>query len=297
MGGRAIVLGGGGLTGVAWLTGVLSAFEDADVPIADADLVVGTSAGSVVGTQLASGRRFGDLYRFLSDDGVPARDLLVRLYRMMPRPDAEVMAHLREQWEHAPRSTEATRAETGQAALDARTMPEPAWVGLIALYLRTRHWPSASLSVTAVDAEDGRLRVFRDADGVAVSRAVAASTAVPRLFPPVRIDGRRYVDGGVRSTTNADLAAGHDVVLLFVDHLASPTGDGSLSRANVDREVAELRAGGTEVVEIALDAASIAALGEQSAMDPERLAPAARAGRAQGEAEAARVAAAWPPRL
>jgi NTE family protein len=175
-------------------------------------------------------------------------------------------------------------------------MPAPAWVLLVSLYLRTHHWPGPALAITAVDAADGSFRVFRAADGVHVSRAVAASTAVPEVFPPVQIDGRHYMDGGTRSVTNADVAAGHDVVLLFVDHRAMPDGRGPLSAAELRLETEALRAAGTTVVEVAPDAASLEAIGDLAALDPNRIGPSARAGRAQGEAEAARVAQAWPAR-
>ena len=293
---RAVVLGGGGLSGVAWLTGVLARFEAAGIPFADADLVVGTSAGSVVGTQLSSGRDFADLYRFLSADHVRSRDLLIDLYESLPKPDPTVVAHLAEQWANSPASTEVERAELGAEAMRARTMPEPLWVTIVSLFLRTHHWPSPILAVTAVKALKGTLRVFREADGVHVSRAVAASSAVPRFFPPVDIDGDRYVDGGTRSITNIDVAAGHDVVLLMVDHHASPTGEGPLSQAALDAEVAAMRESGTIVVLVAPDDASIHALGETQALDPAHIGPSALAGYAQGAREADRVAAAWPTR-
>src|ERR671934_192261 len=99
------------------------------------------------------------------------------------------------------------RPPGGGAALAADTMPAPAWVLLVSLYLRTHRWPGPALGVTAVDVEDGSVRLFRAADAVPVTRAVAASTAVPQVFPPVLIQGRRYMDGGTRTATNADLAA------------------------------------------------------------------------------------------
>ena len=175
-------------------------------------------------------------------------------------------------------------------------MPWPAWVALVALYLRRLRWPGPALAITAVDAESGRLRVFRAGDRVHVAQAVAASSAVPQFFPPVRIRGRHYMDGGTRSVTNADLAAGYDLVLLFIDHRALPGGMGPLSRAALDAEIEGLRAGGATVVEVSPDDASLDALGDLEALDPDRLGPSARAGRAQGAAEAGRVAEAWAGR-
>ncbi len=104
------------------------------------------------------------------------------------------------------------------------------------------------------------------------------------------------MDGGTRSVTNADLAAGYDLVLLFIDHRALPGGMGPLSRAALDAEIEGLRAGGATVVEVSPDDASLDALGDLEALDPDRLGPSARAGRAQGAAEAARVAEAWAGR-
>ena len=276
------MLGGGGLTGAAWLTGVLAAFEAARIPIGAADLVLGTSAGSVVGTQVVGGRSFAKQYRFLGAERVPARELLVRLYRAAPKPSPEVLEQLGAQLLDAPASTEAARAIEGRAALAADTMPWPAWLALVALYLRRLRWPGPALAITAVDAESGRLRVFRGGDRVPVAQAVAASSAVPQFFPPVRIRGRRYMDGGTRSVTNADLAAGYDLVLLFIDHRALPGGMGPLSRAALDAEIEGLRAGGATVVEVSPDDASLDALGDLEALDPDRLGPSARAGRAQG---------------
>jgi len=290
---RAVVLGGGGLTGVAWLTGVLAAFEAARIPIGAADLVLGTSAGSVVGAQVVGGRSFAKQYRFLGAERVPARELLVQLYRAAPKPSPEVLEQLGAQLLDAPASTESARAIEGRDALAANTMPWAVWVALVALYLRRLRWPGPALAITAVDVENGRLRVFRGGDGVPVAQAAAASSAVPQFFPPVRIRGRRYMDGGTRSVTNADLAAGYDLVLLFIDHRALPGGMGPLSRAALDAEIAGLRAGGATVVEVSPNDASLDALGDLEALDPARLGPSARAGRVQGAAEAARVAEAW----
>jgi NTE family protein len=293
---RAVVLGGGGLTGVAWLTGVLASFQEAGIPIGDADLILGTSAGSVVGAQLAAGRDFGRLYAFLGNERVPARSALLAVYGRLPKPDAAALEQLAKQWQESVPATVETRIAAGRAAQQATTMPERAWVGLLRLFLHMRRWPGPALGITAVDADDGRIRVFRAADGVPVYRAAAASAAVPQFFPPVHIDGRLYVDGGAGSVRHVDAAAGHDLILAFVDHAAAPTGEGPLSRAALDAELARARAAGGHVVTIEPDATSLAIIGDFAALDPGQIQPAARAGRAQGRAEAARIAALWPVR-
>lgn len=84
--------------------------------------------------------------------------------------------------------------------------------------------------------------------------------------------------------TNADFAAGHDIVLLFVDHNAPRTGEGPLSRATIEGEVERLRAAGTQVILLEPDGPSLEAMGELNALDPDRIQPAVRAGRRQGRA-------------
>ncbi len=288
---RALVLSGGGLTGVAWLTGLLARLEAEGVRVGDAELVLGTSAGSVVGAQLVAGRDLQAQYRFLTDPRKPLRRALIRVFGLMPKPAPEAIEQLRERWLTAPPSNEQTRRETGRLAARAKTMPQRVWVGLIGGYLRMRRWPGAALSVAVVDVDNGRERLLRGGDRVTIARAVAASTAVPGVFPPVDIDGRRYMDGGSRSTTNADLAIDHDVILLLVDYQATE-GVGPTSRAAIDAELEILAAAGRTVVEIGLDEASRAAIGE-AVFDPARLRVSAQAGWNQGAEELERVRAAW----
>ena len=78
--------------------------------------------------------------------------------------------------------------------------------------------------MTAVDAESGEPVAWHGGSGVRLDRAVAASCAVPAVYPPVTIDGRRYMDGGIRSATNADLAAGASAVIVLnaIGHLTPP---------------------------------------------------------------------------
>jgi NTE family protein len=82
-------------------------------------------------------------------------------------------------------------------------------------------WPQRRFLVTAVDAESGEPVAWHRGSGVPLDRAVAASCAVPAIYPPVTIGGRRYMDGGIRSATNADLAAGCSAVIVLnaIGHL------------------------------------------------------------------------------
>jgi NTE family protein len=141
--------------------------------------------------------------------------------------------------------------------------------------------------VTAVDAQAGELVTFERDSDVGLLDAVTASCALPGVWPATNLAGRRYVDGGVRSPTNADLADGHDRVVIIV-----PLPMTGYVRESLDRERAAL--GSANVYVIAADQASLAAIGP-NAQDPRRRRVALDAGRAQAERERDAVAATWSP--
>jgi NTE family protein len=280
----ALVLGAGGVTGVAWELGVLRGLEAAGVPVADADLLVGTSAGSIVGTQLSSDVGLDRLYREQLQPPEPASGPTARL-------DWQVMGAVWMELAQSATGPEDFRARMGARALAAATVPESERIEVIISRLPMTDWPARPLLVTAVDIATGELVVFDRDAGVPLPLAVAASCAVPMVFPPVSIDGRRYMDGGTRSPTNADLAAGHDTVLV-VAPLANP-GMGPLM-PGLASELATL--GPTSRVEVITpDDAALAAIG-LNVLDPAMRAGAARAGQAQGERAAGGVAALWTAR-
>jgi NTE family protein len=166
----------------------------------------------------------------------------------------------------------------GVFALAAKTVPEADRRAVIASRLPSHDWPSRDIRLVAVDCETGSIAVFTPASGVSLIDAVAASCAVPGIWPPVRIGGSRYMDGGVRSSDNADLAEGASEVLVI-----SPLGMNSplLTPLPLREVVAKLRAGGAQVTVIEPDEACKAAIGA-NALDPATRIPAAHAGRAQG---------------
>jgi len=276
MSSRALVLGGGGVTGIAWHLGMLRGLAAAGVDPTDADLVVGTSAGAVVGAQITSGAPLEELYTGQLADarGEPA----ARLGRRVLAGYAWAMLRSR--------SHLAFRRRLGAAAR-RHTAGEGQRKAVIAARLPTHTWPQRPLRITAVDTATGELVVFDRDSGVALVDAVAASCAVPLVWPPVTIDGRRYMDGGMRSATNADLAAGYERVVVLAP---LPRGAGWLP--SVSAHVAELRRGGAQVVVVSPDAAARAAIG-RNVLDPARRAAAARAGLAQAAAEADAVRQVW----
>lgn len=281
MGGTALVLGSGGVTGIAWLWGVLAGLADAGVDLTTADLVVGTSAGSIVGAQVACGVPVEQ--RYAAQPAAPDGELPARVGRA-------VLAR----WAWAAlRSRTAAEAgrRVGRLALAARTVPEAERRAVIAARLPVREWPrDRRLLITAVDAATGAFTVFHRHRGVPLVDAVAASCAVPFVWPPVTVGGVRYIDyidGGARSPVNADLAAGHRRVVVL-----APSTRGFGPVVGAARQVAELRRQGARVAVVAPDAAARAAFGGNS-LDPARRAHAARAGRAQAPAVADAVARVW----
>ncbi|MCH7719085.1 MAG: patatin-like phospholipase family protein, partial [Chloroflexi bacterium] len=110
---RALVLGGGGPVGIAWEAGIIKGLLDGGVDATEADLIVGTSAGSVVGTQIASGRSPQDL---LAAQAAPSEGAAGGRAGV----DVGALRELFQKWAGATELTEALRAEIGALAPAAR---------------------------------------------------------------------------------------------------------------------------------------------------------------------------------
>lgn len=274
--GSALVLGGGGVTGIAWTTGMLLGLADGGVDVTDADLVVGTSAGAAVGAQVTSGRSLRELFDLQCADDHHEIAAELDLEALLP-----IFGHLRNP-DGAPLD-DADRARIGALALEAATVPEADRRAVIEARLRTDAWPDRRLVVTAIDVASGALVCFDGTDGTGLIDAVAASCAVPGIWPPVTIGDRRFMDGGVRSVANADLAAGADPALL----LAPLAGIGGLG---LDAELAALGHGRTLLVQA--DAVAQEAMGTNP-LDPAMRRPAAEAGRRQAAEVLDAVEATW----
>jgi NTE family protein len=282
---RALVLGGGGPVGVAWETGLLAGFARAGIDLSKADRVLGTSAGAIVGARLRSSR----------DPAALADPLLAPRPPGAPPPPAPSSSQVLErltQANRADRNPAEIRREFGALAMAAQTMPEAAYLAMIGRALHAPApppWPEDGFSCTSVDAEDGGFQLWESAAGADLVAAVAASCAVPGVFPPVTLNGRRYIDGGMRSFTNADLAAGHEVVVVVAMRLARMP---DFALRQLDQEVEGLKSDGSTVVVIGPDEASVEAIGD-NLMDFGRNAPVAQAGLAQAAAQAAVLKEIW----
>jgi len=279
---RALVLSGGGPVGIAWQTGLAAGLAAAGVDLADADLFVGTSAGSAVGAQVALGRDMGAQVERLRDAATRRGAEAPSESRGGPRRGPGLAGLMGIMGSVAGLEPEERLRKIGRFALDAETGPEEDFIGTFS-YLRGQGWPTPFVC-TAIDAETGKFVTWGADAGVEVDRAVASSCAVPGIFPPITIAGRRYIDGGMRSVTNADLAAGHDRVLI----LSVVAGRVNTSAS----EEAALREAGSTVATIAPDDKFTAAIG-MNLMDGSKTADAVELGLAQGEREAAEWRSFW----
>lgn len=272
---RAFVLAGGGATGIAWEAGIIIGLRDGGVDVRDADTMIGTSAGSMVAAHLRVGTDEGNAFARIQQ-GAPLAS-----YGRLGPPDAA--RYLRAQLALDRRRG---RAVVARAALSARTSSEEEWLDAIGLGLVGKPWPDGRLLITAVDAETGTSVVFDNDSGVPLDRAVAASCAVPGVFPAVEVDGRRYVDGGLRSVANIDLASGHRRVLAL-----SPYPVGSRLREQPLVQIRTLRPRAKSYL-VAPDARDVWAMGANP-LDMRRGAGTFETARAHGRRIAHRVADIW----
>jgi len=281
---QGLVLGGGGVVGIAWETGIVAGLLDGGVDLRRAEAIVGTSAGSIIGTRLAAGH---DLR--LADERT-----VVPIPAVEGGLDMEVLAQVFGRWSSVETVDAEFLKEIGALAARARTPDEAAWIAAAGGSARVDDWPSGQLRLIAVDIESGALGIHDRASGAQLARAIAASCAIPGMFPPVTINGRRFMDGGVRSGTSADLlvrdAPRHVVVIAPI--VAGTAGFGDLAERCLDAEIAQLRAVGSVVTRIIPLAAEKEAFGP-NLMDPAHAAPAQAAGYERGTTIAGTLRAHW----
>jgi NTE family protein len=269
---RALVLGGGGVVGIAWETGLLAGLADVGVDLLDADLVVGTSAGATVAAQVTSDVGLLKLYADQLDPAAssePTVDVDVAALRARI---VEIMG--------LDEPADAVRRRIGALALAGDRVPEPERRAIIEARLPSHQWPDQLLRLTAIDAASGEFVVFDQSSGVPLVDAVAASCAIPVVWPAVTIGRRRYIDGGMRSGVNADVARNYGRVLV-IEPLTLP------ETADVEPLGAD-----TQSLVVRVDEASVAAMGANP-LDPAARPASARAGYEQAARMAAEIGAFW----
>ncbi|AHH20716.1 patatin-like phospholipase [Nocardia nova SH22a] len=274
---RAVVIGGGGVAGIAWANGVIAGSADAGIDLTDADVYIGTSAGANVAAQLTSGLTVEELMRRQLEPSLQSAEIVPE-----GDPLAAAWGTIEQLIEETGGDPAAVRQRLGGLAAAAETVPEAARRAVVESRLPVHEWPRQRLLITAVDTATGEPRVFDRDSGVALVDAVTASSAVPMVWPAHTVDGVRYMDGGIRTSVNADLAAGYARVLIL-----APLPDEAL-----DGQIEGLVAGGARVESIVPDENAVAAFGTNP-LDTVTRVPAASAGRIQGKSLAPRIARLW----
>ncbi len=294
---RALVLGGGGASGNAWLIGVIAGLFDAGLDVTEADLIIGTSAGSTAAAQITSATPTQLLAEIVSAASPQRTGRISADGGPVPlRPAAnhiEIISGIIGAAKHAPDM----RRRIGAAALAMDAAPDGSrqtqWRSRVAARLPSQHWPQRTMLITAVNAHTGEPIVFDRHSGVELVDAVAASCTNGFGVPPYGIGGNRYIDGGYRANENADLAAGYARVLVL-----SPFGGRSLQpldwRTHLAAQADELRARGSRVETIFPDSNSQNVLGGgMDVMDLSRRGPSAQAGYTQGRGLAEQLTEFW----
>ena len=280
---RALVLGGGGLAGIAWELGLLAELIAGGSDLAAADTVVGSSAGSVTGALLRTLPSLDEPLTGQLEATDAGTELTVKV-------DVDLLLNTFTEAVSGARDLRSALSRIGAMALATPTVSEAERRRVIEARLPRHAWPDGHLLVTAVDAEDGELVTFDRNCGVGLVAAVAASCAVPGVWPPVTINGRRYVDGGSGSPTNASLAAGYDTILVIAPIALPPHGP----FVGIDDEVHDLERAGSKVMVITADDGARAAFGTNP-LEPASRPASARAGRRQGWSLAQTVRSFWHP--
>lgn len=259
-----LVLGGGGITGTAFHAGVLSTLaNEIGWDARTAEIIVGTSAGSITATMLRAGYPPADLPRRAM--GEPLSPEAQLLADRAPFPDIE------------PPKSQDPRKWPASPELLSRYAKEPRSArigGLAAAALPTGPfssefiretidalcplgWPYGGLWVCALRLSDGQRVVFgRDTKDVKIGTAVQASCSIPGYFAPVTIDGAAHVDGAMWSASNADVLVGQelDVAVVMAPmaiHTVARVADIAFRKAlhtQVQTEIEALRASGTKVI-------------------------------------------------
>lgn len=282
--------------GIGWEAGLVVGLGQSGVQVDNADAVIGTSAGSVVGFTVASGGDLTDPTSLVRGADRPASAAPPPAAANAQQQVDRLIAALGEAAAN-PQRAEKVRAELGRMALGAETISESRWLEMFSTFAGAK-WPPA-FSCTAVSTADGSFRVWDHTAGVDPQLAIASSCAVPGVFPPVAIGEARWMDGGARDILNADVAAGHDVVLavscLLLElppEFSTPGFDAlfGATRAQLD----SLRTGGSRVETIVPGQEMLEVSGGgANLMDFTRTAAAYEAGLRQGKIEAARLAGFW----
>ncbi len=293
---RALVLAGAGAAGNAWQIGLAAGLAEGGVDLTQAELIIGTSAGSTGVAMLSSGIRPAELYAATQAQVPPPRGP----HGPQPgagRGGAAMSAETYMAWSDgiiaASSDADDWRRRMSAAVLELGASDDTSsrrWRDTVAARIPSQEWPSQRVLITAVDARTAQPVVFDRESGIRLADAIAASTS-NGIAGAYRLGEERYLNGAYRRSSNADLAIGYDRVLIL-----EPFGGRSRTPVEWGMDVAtqadELRAGGS-AVEIVFPDAAAGDVFNANAADPSTRPQAARGGYAQGIALAASLAGFW----
>jgi NTE family protein len=279
---RALVLGGGGEYFIAWLIGFAHGLSTAGVPDQSADIIVGTSAGAVVGCALAANHT-----GLLEDDIEFFGDFPKILAALVPTGAANPsQTRAREIAEATHDGSTASIQSIGRGAMAARNPSVIDLQLMIDVLSLDQSWPSPKLYVTTTDCYSGERLVVSQASKIPISHAVCASVSLPGVFGPTWIGDRLCMDGAMNATsTHVDLVAGAKRAMVVA--LADPQQRFSHIPEDIEQELKTIEAAGTKTLLIAADPGKVHLL---SAAEIE---PALKAGHARAVREAERIKAFW----
>jgi NTE family protein len=256
-----LILGGGGIVGMAWELGVLAGVaECSEFDPASSAVIVGTSAGSVVAAHVALGHDLDDLVerqrRPSGVAGVPSPP--------PPRADRQNLGSstVPDEIMQFITSTEGTleqrNAAVGRLAREAHiALDEPTYIAGLRSMIGTDEWPDTDLRVTSVDCQTGSTMLWTRHDGIPLDRALATSCAAPGWFPAVEYHGRWYTDAP-RADFTIDLVheTGLDAIIFIGPYVAGDPGMGRIpglvELTNHGVPVVEIR-GGSSFAEVATE--------------------------------------------
>jgi NTE family protein len=291
-GDRALVLAGAGAAGNAWQLGLIAGLCEAGVDLTQAELIVGTSAGSTVAAQISTGTTPAELYAAILDETPPAPGRAGADRRRAPHLSGPNYMEWSDNLIASSKDAADMRRKFGAAALEKMDAADASstarWHDVVAARLPSHQWPQQRVLIAAVKARTGEPVVFDRDSGVDLVDAVAASTSA---MTPYRIGDDHFLNGGYRRSSNADLAAGYGRVLVldpFSGRSRHPLEWGMDLATQVD----ELRAGGGRVETLFPDAGA-GDVFNANALDPATRLPAARGGHEQGRNLAERLSGFW----
>lgn len=292
---RGLVLGGGGAYLASWMVGYFNALRAHGVDVAQADIVVGTSAGSFLGAVLTGGKLWSFHGKLAVLGDFPK--LFARLVpTTAPNPSQLRARHLADT---ASDVSPAVIQEIGRAAMAAHNPAGPdAYFDTVKHLIGETAWPSPRLHTTAVDCYTGERVIVSAGSGIPVNHACAASSSLPGSMGPTWLGNRLCMDGGIsQSSTHADVVAGVKKALIVS---LTDGGDEALKQGlrasglpnTLQQEVKDLEAQGTEV-KLVVAGLIPGVRVVDSIMDPKYIAPCLHDGYRRGERDAADMKAFW----